>query len=48
MLNERLSIVPLYYSPTVVVHASERRGLGADAPNSAITWNIYEWERRGG
>ena len=44
IFNDDLPAITLYFQPSVFAHAAALRGPRVVAPDSAITWNIQEWE----
>jgi peptide/nickel transport system substrate-binding protein len=44
VFNEDLPAITLYFQPSVFAYVSALRGPQLVAPDSAITWNIQEWD----
>jgi peptide/nickel transport system substrate-binding protein len=46
IFTEELPGIPLYFSPTPIVHAAALKGPQNVAPATDIAWNVHEWELR--
>jgi hypothetical protein len=46
IFSEDLPVIPLYHQPSVNGFATGLTGPGPVAPDTAINWNLHQWELR--
>jgi len=44
IFTDDIPMIPLYFAPIPVAHVAALKGPQNVAPDSAIAWNIYQWE----
>jgi len=46
LFSEELPVIPLYFQPSVTAFANSLTGPAPVAPDTAIDWNLHEWQLR--